>query len=122
MNILALDIETATLRNDFYRKVITTTPTLQLVLMSISPEDREIGMEVHPHTTQFIRIEAGRGVAIIIPPDNYEQRIPLENGMAVIVPPGYYHNIVNLSENEDLKLYTIYAPPEHSPGKIEVRK
>lgn len=126
MNTLALNIEEETIRNIYYRKVVSTTETMQVVLMSISPKDRDVGFEVHPNATQFIRIERGRGVAILIPPEaRYESdklEIPLSDGMAVIIPPGYSHNIINLSRQEDLKLYTIYAPPQHPQGLIEHSK
>ncbi len=108
------DIEYATLHNNNYRKVVNTIPdSMQLVLMSLLPGE-EIGMEVHPHTTQFFRIEKGMGIA-----DIGGKLYILNDGISIIVPPGVYHNIRNISGTEKLKLYTIYTPPEHHPGTIE---
>jgi len=103
------NIEDLTERNKLYRKVIHTNEKQQLVLMSLLPL-QEIGMEVHPHTSQFIRVEAGNGVAEI-----NGHRYLLKDGDAVVIPPGSYHNITNTSKKEELKLYTIYSPPHHPP-------
>ena len=104
------NIERETVTNSAYRKVIFTTPNLQLVLMSI-PVGEEIGMESHPHTTQFIRIEEGLGVAYVS-----GHRYNLKAGDAIIVPPRTRHNV---KATTILKLYTIYSPPVHSLGTIE---
>lgn len=107
------NIEQATIKNKNYRKVISTTPTLQLVLMSLKPKE-EIGEEIHPYTTQFIRVEKGNGIAII------EDKIyKLTDGVAIIIPLNSKHNIINTSTKEPLKLYTIYSPPNHPYDKIE---
>jgi len=115
MNLFVDNIETLTLENTMYRKVISTTITQQLVLMCLKPGE-EIGSETHPHTTQFIRIEAGNGKAVL---NGKEYQIA--DGSAIVIPPGTLHNIINTSD-EMMKLYTIYSPPEHDDGLVEVEK
>ena len=105
------NIEELTLQNSSYRKVLYTGKQQQFVIMSIPPSD-DIHMETHPETDQFIRIEKGKGVAIINK-KNYD----LHDGIGLIIPAGAEHQIKNTSDTEDLKLYTIYSPPEHSDGK-----
>ena len=109
------NIEEKTLANDNFREVLYTDPNLQLVVMSLLPGE-DIGMEVH-HLDQFIRIEKGSGKAIL---DGEESLI--EDGSVVIVPAGANHNILNTSETEKMKLYTVYAPPNHRPGTIHKTK
>jgi len=110
------NIEQATIKNNFYRTVIFTCPNTQLVLMSLNPKE-EIGEEIHPYITQFIRVEKGNGIAII------EDKIyKLTDGMAVIIPLNSKHNIINTSSKEPLKLYTIYSPPNHPYDRIEKYK
>lgn len=116
MNPYHADLENATQQNTDYRRVIFTGKHMQLVLMSIPPKT-EIGLETHAGHDQFIRVEDGEGVAIIS-----GQEYKLEDDMAVIIPAGHEHNIVNTSESEDLKLYTIYSPPEHEDGLVEKSK
>ena len=110
------NIEKLTIKNKHYRKVIGTTTNMQLVLMSLRPGE-EIGAEVHEHTTQFIRIEAGNCVAIV-----GDETLELHADNAIIVPPKTNHNIINSSKEHDLKLYTIYTPPEHEPECIQHKK
>ena len=112
----AQNIEKITIKNKNYRAVIYTLPNFQLVLMSLKPGD-EIGMEIHPNTTQFVRVEKGKGIAII-----NDITYILSDGAAVVVPPGSRHNIVNTSVDEDLKLYTIYTPPEHPSNRLQINK
>lgn len=102
-----VDIESETLDNLNYRKVLYTGKNSQLVLMSIMPNE-QIGEETHEDVDQFFRIESGMGKAII---DGNEY--DLNDGSAVIAPAGSTHNIMNISEDESLQLYTIYSPPEH---------
>lgn len=109
-----LNIEEETLKNNDYRRVLYTAKNCQLVLMSIKPGE-EIGEEVH-HLDQFIRIEAGEGRAIM---DSVEHALCAEH--AIIVPAGMRHNVINTGAN-DLKLYTIYSPPEHKDGVIQHTK
>lgn len=101
------DIEKQTLKNDQYRKILYTNKYQQLVLMSIKPKE-EIGWETHRSTSQFIRVEKGKGVAYI-----GKSKYKLKDGVAVIIPPNTKHNVVNTSKSSKLKLYTIYSPPEH---------
>ncbi len=110
------NIEKDTLKNEYYRKVLYTTPDLQLVIMSLAPKE-EIGMEQHRHLTQFIRCESGQGMAVI-----EGKTYPLSDGYIIMIPPNAHHNIINLSSTERLQLYTIYSPPHHLVGTIHPRK
>jgi len=103
------NIETATVDNGSYRRVVFTGPSIQLVLMSIPPGE-EIGEEVHEKVDQFIRIEAGTGKFVIAG----EERTA-KDGDAVVVPRGISHNLINVGDT-DLKVYAIYSPPEHESG------
>jgi len=110
-----VNIEKETLRNANYRKVLFTSKKEQLVVMSIKPGD-EIGEEVH-NGAQFIRIEAGKGKFVF----NGKART-VGDGDSAIVPTGTRHNVVNTSDTDDLKLYTVYAPPQHKPGTVHKTK
>jgi len=101
------NIEQLSKNNKFYRNVLYTNRKQQLVIMSLLPLE-EIGMEKHRHTSQFIRVEKGKGMANI-----NGHRYLLKDGDSVVIPPGTWHNIVNTSKTRSLKLYTIYSPPEH---------
>ncbi len=109
-------IEDQTLNNTNFRQVIFTGKHSQLVLMSLTPGE-EIGMEVHPNVDQFFRIELGQAKIIM----NGEEHV-LSDGFAAIVPAGTEHNVINASQTEDLKLYTIYSPPNHPEGTIHKTK
>jgi len=109
-----VNIEKETLENTDYRRVLYTAKNSQLVLMNIQPGS-EIGMEVH-HLDQFIRIEQGTGKAIL---DGVEH--DLQTDFAVVVPAGAQHNILNTGDTE-MKLYTVYSPPEHKDGIVEHTK
>ncbi|HQD25683.1 MULTISPECIES: cupin domain-containing protein [Methanoculleus] len=102
-----IDIETETVKNTDFRRVLYTSNFSQLVLMSLKPGE-EIGEEVHDDVDQFFRFEEGEGVVII-----NDIEYPVKDGSAVIVPNGAKHNVVNTSKTAALKLYTIYSPPEH---------
>jgi mannose-6-phosphate isomerase-like protein (cupin superfamily) len=91
--------------------VLYTGPNLQLVVMSLQPGE-EIGEEVHEHTDQFFRVEEGNGEIVM---DGRASRI--DSGMAMLVPAGIKHNIRNTGRKA-LKLYTLYAPPEHEDGTV----
>ena len=106
------NIEDLTLENNNFREVLYTGEHCQLVLMSLQPGE-EIGMEVHDHVDQFFRVESGVGVVII---DGDESEI--SDGTAIIVPAGSQHNLKNTSDDEALKLYTIYSPANHPAGTI----
>ena len=108
-------IEQISLENTNFRKVLYTAKYCQLVVMSLLPGE-EIGAEVH-HLDQFIRCEAGQGTAIL---DGVAHDIT--DGFVVVVPAGAKHNIINTSENQPMKLYTIYAPPNHRDGTIHPTK
>jgi mannose-6-phosphate isomerase-like protein (cupin superfamily) len=115
MNGFYGNIETLTLQNTNFRKVLYTGKYAQLVVMSLKPGEA-IGMEVHPEVDQFFRFESGRGKVII---DGAEQVV--QENEAVIVPAGSQHNVIN-SGDEPLKLYTIYSPPNHPDGTIHKTK
>lgn len=111
-----VNIENDTLENENFRKVLYTGKNCQLVLMSLKPGE-EIGMEIHNENDQFFRFEEGEGKCII---DGNEYDV--EDGSVIIVPAGAEHNIINTSDEFDLKLYTIYAPPHHKDGIIRKTK
>lgn len=108
------NIEKDTLENTNFRKVLYTGQYSQLVVMSV-PAGEEIGEETHGQD-QFIRIEAGEGKAVI---DGTEHEI--RDGVAVVVPAGATHNIINTG-SDDLKLYSLYAPPHHADGTVHATK
>lgn len=108
------NIETDTLENETFRTVLYTGNYLQLVVMSLKP-DEEIGMETHGQD-QFIRIEKGTGMAVLDGVDH-----DLEDGVAVVVPAGTEHNIINTGDDE-MKLYTLYAMPHHTDGIVHQTK
>jgi len=110
------NIEKDTLGNSDFRRVLYTGKNSQLVLMSLRPGE-EIGEEVHDTVDQFFRFEKGEGVVSI---DGVRQKVG--DGDAVIVPAGARHNVINTSEAADLKLYTIYSPPEHIDGTVRKTK
>lgn len=101
------EIEDETERNTDFRRVLYTGRNLQLLLMRLKPGE-EIGEEVHEDVDQFFRFEEGAGAVFI---DGVKH--PVQDGTAVVVPSGARHNVVNTSRTGDLKLYTVYAPPEH---------
>lgn len=109
-------IEKDTIANKDFRHVLYTGKHSQLVMMSLRAGE-DIGMEVHPAVDQFFRFEKGRGVIII---DGASTDV--KEGDAAIVPAGAQHNVVNTNKSEDLKLYTIYSPPEHIDGTIRRTK
>jgi mannose-6-phosphate isomerase-like protein (cupin superfamily) len=111
-----VDLEQRTRQNNYFREVLFTGPNSQLVVMSIAPGG-DIGMETHNDVDQFIRVEVGRGMAIL---DG--ERHALTDGSAVVIPAGTEHNIVNSSQSEPLKLYTVYTPPEHPDGTVHRTK
>jgi len=111
-----VDIEKETKKNTDFRRVLYTGKYSQLVLMSIKPGE-EIGEETHKDVDQFFRFEEGEGKVII---DGVEHRV--KDGNAVIVPAGAKHNVINTSKRVNLKLYTIYSPPEHQDGVVRHTK
>ncbi len=109
-------IEEETKKNADFRRVLYTGKNLQLVLMRLRPGE-EIGEEVHGDVDQFFRFEAGTGDVLI---DGV--RHPVRGGTAVVVPSGARHNVINTSRVADLRLYTIYAPPEHKDRVVRKTK
>ena len=105
-------IERETRKNSDFRRVLYTGKHSQLVLMRLKPKE-EIGEETHDHVDQFFRFESGEGKVII---DGVAHRV--KDGTAVIVPAGARHNVVNSSPRSNLRLYTIYSPPEHQDGVV----
>lgn len=110
------NIEQDTLENSDFRRVLYTGKHSQLVLMSLRPEE-EIGMEVHEDNDQFFRFEKGQG-RVIIDGNEYE----VADGSAIVVPAGAQHNVINTSDSDDLKLYTIYSPAHHQDGIVRPTK
>lgn len=110
------NIEKKTLENSNFRAVLFTGGHMQLVVMSLKPME-DIGMEVHENVDQFFRFEKGEGKVIM----NGEESI-VGAEMVAIVPAGTQHNVINTSQTEDLKLYTIYAPANHPEGTVHVTK
>jgi mannose-6-phosphate isomerase-like protein (cupin superfamily) len=110
------NIEKDTISNTDFRRVLYTGKHSQLVLMNLKPNE-EIGEEVHDTVDQFFRFEKGEGIVSI---DGVKQKVA--DGDAVIVPAGARHNVTNASKTADLKLYTIYSPPEHQDGTVRRTK
>jgi mannose-6-phosphate isomerase-like protein (cupin superfamily) len=109
------DIEDRTEKNSDFRRVLYTGKQMQLVLMALRPGE-EIGEEIHPDRDQFFRVEKGTGEVWI---DGHKTRI--KSDVAIVVPAGARHNIKNTG-SEALKLYTLYAPPEHVDGTVHVTR
>jgi len=109
-------LERETKKNTDFRHVLYTGKHSQLVLMSLKPGE-EIGEETHEEHDQFFRFEVGEGKVII---DDVEHRV--KDGNGVIVPAGARHNVINTSKRSNLRLYTIYSPPEHQDGVIRHTK
>lgn len=116
MNSYSDNIESLTLNNSNFRQVIFTSNNLQLVLMSLKPNE-EIGFEIHNENDQFFRFEQGQGKAIV-----GDKEYTLSDGVVLIVPKGVNHNIINTSNDKDLKFYTIYTPPHHKDKTIHKTK
>jgi mannose-6-phosphate isomerase-like protein (cupin superfamily) len=115
------DIERETLTNDTFRTVLFTGAHLQLTVMRLAPGE-DIGREVHPDTDQFIRVEQGLGrVELSRSEDTVEETHDVEADWAAIIPAGLWHNVVNTGEGE-LRLYSIYTPPEHPDGTVHATK
>jgi mannose-6-phosphate isomerase-like protein (cupin superfamily) len=109
-------IEKLTLENENFRKVLYTASHSQLVLMNLVASE-EIGMEVHQDNDQFFRFEKGVG-KVLIDGNEYD----VTDGDAVVVPAGAQHNVINASDAEPLKLYTIYSPAHHKDGVVRATK
>lgn len=110
------NIEKLTQENENFRKVLYTGKNSQLVLMSLLPKE-DIGLEIHNENDQFFRFEKGVG-KVLIDGNEYE----VTDGDAVVVPMGSEHNVINTSDSEMLKFYTIYSPAHHKDGIIRETK
>ena len=117
----AVDINKAAVANDNYRTTLWTGKNLQLTLMSI-PVGEDIGLETHHTHDQFLRIESGNGIVQMgDAATNLYFNQPVFDDSAIFVPAGTWHNVTNTGKTP-LKLYSIYAPPEHAPGTVHATK
>ena len=116
-----VNIDRITEANPNYRTALWTGDYLQLTLMSI-PVGGEIGLEVHPETDQFIRVESGLALAEMgDSKDHLTKKQRMDSRYAVIIPAGTWHNVTNIG-SEPLKVYTLYAPPHHPHGTVQQTK
>lgn len=114
----AFDLEAATTTNTHYRAVAWSGKHLQVTLMSI-PVGESIGLEVHPDTDQFLRLDAGEGRARMGPSaDEITFAQDVTDGWSILVPAGTWHNVTNTGD-QPMRLYAVYAPVHHAPGKIQ---
>jgi len=115
------DIESVTLANENFRTVVFTGNQTQLTVMRI-PAGGEVGWEMHGHIDQFLRIEAGEArVDLGRTQDKVDESHDVSDDWAIIVPAGTWHNVVNIGSG-DLKLYSLYSPPEHPDGTVHKTK
>ncbi|HPB72803.1 MAG TPA: cupin domain-containing protein [Phycicoccus sp.] len=114
----AFDIETATVDNPNYRTVAWTGRYLQVTLMSI-PVGSSIGLEVHPETDQFLRLDKGQGRCVMGPAkDDLTFSQDVEDGWAIQVPAGTWHDVINTGD-EPMQVYAVYAPTHHAVGRVQ---
>jgi mannose-6-phosphate isomerase-like protein (cupin superfamily) len=120
-NPFVFDIEKVTVINDTFRTAIWTGKHLQITLMSIKPGE-DIGLEIHPNTDQFIRVEEGNGVVKMgKTKDNLNFKEDVHDEYAIVIPAGTWHNVFNTG-SVPLKVYSIYAPANHPKGTIHQTK
>jgi mannose-6-phosphate isomerase-like protein (cupin superfamily) len=112
----AANLEEDTQKNTDFRRVLYTGKYCQLVLMCLKPKE-DIGEETHDDVDQFFRFEEGKGVVVI---DGTRHEV--KDGSGVIVPSGAKHNVINRSKTKNLKLYTLYSPPEHGDNVVRKTK
>ena len=110
------NIEEQTLKNNYFRQVLFTGKNAQLVVMCLQ-QGEEIGNEIHDKVDQFFRIEQGEAKFVF---NGKEERV-VRDGDAVIVPAGTFHNVINVGKGQ-MKLYTIYSPPNHPDGTVHKTK
>jgi mannose-6-phosphate isomerase-like protein (cupin superfamily) len=110
-------IEKLTEKNHYFRQVLFTGKNTQLVVMCLQ-RGEEIGNEVHPNVDQFFRIEKGEAKFVL----NNSEEHNVGEGDGVVVPAGTWHNVINTSRTRQLKLYTLYSPPNHPDGTIHKTK
>ncbi len=116
-----LDIEDATLTNTNYRTTLWTGNHIQLTVMAIEP-GHDIGLEVHDHGDQFLRVEAGRARVQMGPSrDDLSFDEEVGDDWVILVPAGTWHNVTNIGDTA-LKVYAIYGPPEHEHGTVHATK
>lgn len=116
-----MPIEQASISNENFRTVVWSGKYLQVVLMSI-PVGESIGLEIHPETDQFLRIDAGKAkCAMGDEKDNLDFEQEVSDGWSIQVPAGKWHNVTNIGD-EPLKLYTVYAPVHHGAGIVQATK
>lgn len=115
------NVEEATLENGHFRQVLFTGANVQLTVMRLGPGE-EIGLEMHDHLDQFLRIESGTArVTLGRSRDEVDEEHEVADDWAIIVPGGIWHNVVNTGDG-DVKLYSLYAPPEHPPETVHPTK
>jgi mannose-6-phosphate isomerase-like protein (cupin superfamily) len=115
------DIEQETLGNTAFRTTLFTGAKMQLTVMHLQAGE-EIGLEMHEGTDQFIRVEEGSAaVTLGRTKDTVDETLELGDDWAVIIPAGTWHNVINTGTGA-LKLYSLYAPPEHPDGTVHVTK
>ena len=115
------DIEEETLANTTFRTVVFTGEHTQLTVMSLAPGE-SIGREAHEDIDQFLRVERGSGrVELGRSEDSVDETHEVRDDWAVIVPAGVWHDVVNTGDGE-LKLYSLYSPPEHPDGTVHETK
>ncbi len=120
-NPFVVNIEDATEENDNFRLALWTGKHLQVTLMSLKVGE-DIGLEVHPNLDQFIRIEEGQGlVRMGDSKDKLDFQAMVRDGFIIVIPAGKWHNLINTG-NRPLKLYSIYAPPQHPFGTVHATK
>lgn len=116
-----INIDHATKQNNTFRTALWTGNHLQLTLMSINPGE-DIGLEIHPNIDQFLRVEQGKGIVRMGKNrDNLDFERRVGDGWAIFVPAGTWHNVINTG-HFPLKLYSIYAPPQHPKGTVHQTK
>lgn len=120
-NPYVIDIEEATLANDTHRTALWTGTNLQMTVMSIPP-GQDIGLELHEGQDQFLRVEAGTGRVQMGPErDDLSFDREVSDDWVILIPGGYWHNVTNIGDT-DLKVYSLYGPPEHDHGTVHQTK
>lgn len=115
------DVEQATRQNTDFRRVLFTGGHTQLTVMRLAPGE-EIGLEMHPHLDQFLRLEQGSArVTLGRSQESVDETHEVADDWAIIVPGGTWHNVVNTGDT-DVKLYSLYSPPEHPDGTVHPTK
>ncbi|CAN7404562.1 cupin domain-containing protein [Rossellomorea sp. LjRoot5] len=117
----SVNIDEVTVNNDTFRTALWTGEHLQVTLMSINPGE-DIGLEIHPNTDQFLRLEQGEGIVRMGDrQDNLTYEKEVKQDFAIMIPAGTWHNVINTG-NTPIKLYSIYAPPHHPRGTVHTTK